>query len=65
MEKDFELTNVSIVLHEFNRAAIDSFLKTYGFETEGDDWGRKIKQVLLVIDEVQQGIRKEEKYTKK
>ena len=59
MEKEFELTNVEIVLHEFNRAAIDTFLQAYGFDTEGDDWGRKIKQVLLVIDEVQQGVRKE------
>jgi hypothetical protein len=58
MEKDFELTKVEVVLHEFNRAAIDKFLQAHGFETEGDDWGRKIKQVLLVIDEVQQGIRK-------
>lgn len=60
MEKDFELTKVEIVLHEFNRAAIDKFLKANGFETEDDDWGRKVKLVLLVIDEVQQGIRKYE-----
>lgn len=58
MDKDFELTKVEVVLHEFNRAAIDTFLQANGFEVEGKDWGRKIKQVLLVIDEVQQGIRK-------
>lgn len=26
-EKDFELTNVEVVLSEFNKAAIDEFLK--------------------------------------
>lgn len=62
MEND--LIRVEVVLHNFNRAAIDQFLQANGFETEGDDWGRKIKQVLLIIDEVQLGIRKE-KYTKK
>jgi len=60
MDKDFELTKVEVVLHEFNRAAIDTFLQAYGFETADDDWGRKIKVVLLIIDEVQQGIRKYE-----
>ena len=64
MHKDFELTKVEVVLHEFNRAAIDKFLKANGFEVHGDDWGRKIKQVLLVIDEVQQGVRKEKKRKK-
>lgn len=64
-ESENELTRVEVVLHNFNRAAIDTFLKAYGFETEGDDWGRKIKEVLLIIDEVQQGIRKEEKCAKK
>lgn len=58
MEKDFELTKVEIVLHDFNRAAIDAFLQTYGFETDGDNWGRKIKEVLLIIEETQRGIRK-------
>jgi hypothetical protein len=50
MEKDFELTKVEVVLHEFNRATIDKFLKANGFEAEDDDWGRKIKRVLLVIE---------------
>ena len=57
-EKDFELTKAEIVLHEVNRVAIDKFLLDQGLETEGDDWGKKIKQGLLVIDEVQKGIRK-------
>ena len=64
-ENDFELTRVEIVLHNFNRVAIDKFLNANGFEVDGDDWGRKIKQVLLVIDEIQQGIRNDEKCTKK
>lgn len=64
MENEFELTKVETVLDNFNRAAIDQFLKANGFEVEGDDWCRKIKLVLLVIDEVQRGIRKE-KYAKK
>lgn len=63
-EKDFELTKVEIVLHEFNRAAIDAFLQVHGFGTAGQDWSRKIKVVLLIIEEIQMGIRKE-KYTKK
>lgn len=50
MEKDFELTNVSIVLHEFNRASIDTFLQANGIAIEGLDWGTKIKKVLLVIE---------------
>lgn len=63
-EKDFELTKVDIVLHEFNRIAIDAFLQVHGFETAGQDWGRKTKLVLLIIEEIQLGIRKE-KYAKK
>ena len=57
-ESDFELTRCEIVLHSFNRAAIDQFLKANGFEVVGESWERKIKLVLLVIDEVQQGYRK-------
>lgn len=49
-EKDFELTKVEVVLHEFNRAAIDTFLKAHGFGVDGEDWARKIKQVLLIIE---------------
>ena len=64
MEIENELTRVEVVLHEFNRAAIDAFLQDYGFGTAGKDWGRKIKEVLLIIDEIQLGIR-EEKYAKK
>lgn len=64
-ESENELTRVEVVLHNFNRAAIDTFLKTHGFETDSDDWGTKIKKILLVIDEVQQGIRNEEKCVKK
>ena len=63
-EKDFELTKVEIVLHEFNRAAIDAFLQANGFGPSGQDWGRKTKLVLLIIEEIQLGIRKE-KYAKK
>lgn len=51
--KENELTKVEVVLHEFNRAAIDTFLQAGGFESDHDDWGKKIKQVLLVIDEGQ------------
>ncbi|WP_320164316.1 hypothetical protein [uncultured Trichococcus sp.] len=58
MEND--LTRVEVVLHEFNRSAIDKFLKDHDFETKSDDWGRKIKLVLMIIEEIQRGIRKEE-----
>lgn len=64
-ENDFELTRVEIVLHNFNRVAIDKFLKANGFDAEGDDWGRKIKIILRVIEETQQGIRNDEKCAKK
>lgn len=64
MESENELTKVEIVLHNFNRSAIDQFLKANGFEVQGESWERKIKLVLLVIDEVQMGVRKE-KYAKK
>lgn len=64
-ESENELTRVDVVLHNFNRSAIDTFLQVYGFETADDDWGRKIKVVLLIIDEVQQGVRNEEKCAKK
>lgn len=63
-ESENELTRVEVVLHNFNRAAIDQFLQANGFEVQGESWERKIKLVLLVIDEVQLGIRKE-KYAKK
>ena len=64
MESENELTEAKIVLHELNRACIDSFLQAHGFGTTGQDWGRKIKVVLLIIEEIQMGIR-EEKYAKK
>ena len=64
MESENELTRVEIVLHNFNRDAIDKFLSANGFETDSGDWGRKIKEVLLIIEETQLGIR-EEKCTKK
>ena len=64
MDNENELTRVEVVLHEFNRASIDSFLQAHGFGTAGQDWGRKIKVVLLIIEEIQLGIRKE-KYAKK
>lgn len=57
MEND--LTRVEVVLHEFNRKTIDKLLQAHDFETEGDDWNRKIKLVLLIIEEIQLGIRKE------
>ena len=60
MESENELTRVEVVLHNFNRSAIDQFLKANGYEIKGMDWNKKIKCVLLVIDEVQQGIRKYE-----
>ena len=56
-ENDFSLTSVNVVLDEFNRAAIDNFLKANGFEVS-NDWSRKIKEVLLIIEENQRGIRK-------
>jgi O-methyltransferase involved in polyketide biosynthesis len=52
--KDFELTKVEVVLHEFNRAAIDEFLRDNGFETQNNDWGKKVKQVLFAIERTQQ-----------
>ena len=64
MESENELNRVEVVLHNFNRASIDQFLQANGFEVQGESWERKIKLVLLVIDEVQLGIRKE-KYAKK
>jgi len=64
MESENELTKVEVVLHEFNRVAIDAFLQAHGFETAGQDYGRKTKVVLMIIEEIQMGIRKE-KYTKK
>ena len=51
--KENELTKVEVVLHEFNRAAIDTFLQAGGFESDHDDWGKKIKQMILLIDEGQ------------
>ena len=49
-EEDFELTKVEVILHEFNRMAIDKFLVTNGIAIEGVDWGKKIKLVLLIIE---------------
>ena len=63
-ENDFDLTRCEIVLHEFNKKSIDTFLQAHGFGTAGQDWGRKTKLVLMIIEEIQMGIRKE-KYTKK
>lgn len=63
-ENDFDLTRCEIVLHDFNKKTIDSFLQVHGFETAGQEWGRKTKLVLMIIEEIQMGIRKE-KYTKK
>ena len=59
MESENELTRVEVVLHNFNRSAIDTFLVSNGIEVQGESWERKIKLVLLVIEEVQRGIRKE------
>lgn len=58
-ENDFSLTSVKVVLDEFNRAAIDNFLKANGFEVS-NDWSRKIKEVLLIIEETQRGIKNNE-----
>lgn len=63
-EQDFELTRVEAVLDAWNKEAIDAFLQAHGFGTAGQDYGRKIKEVLLIIEEIQRGIRKE-KYAKK
>jgi hypothetical protein len=52
-EKAFELTRCEVVLHEFNKKAIDDFLKANGVEVEGDDWGKKIKLVLSAIERTQ------------
>lgn len=57
-ESDYELTRCEIFIHEIYKAAIDAFLQAHGFGTVGESWERKIKLVLLVIDEVQQGYRK-------
>ena len=64
MENENELTRCEIVLQNLTDAAIDAFLQANGFGTAGQDWGRKIKVVLLIIEEIQLGIRKE-KYAKK
>lgn len=64
MESENELTRCEVVLHEINKAAIDAFLQAHGFGTAGQDWGRKTKVVLMIIEEIQMGIRKE-KYAKK
>ncbi len=64
MKNENELTRVEVVLHDLNRSAIDTFLQAHGFGTAGQDWGRKTKLVLMIIEEIQMGIRKE-KYTKK
>ncbi len=53
-----DLTRCEIVLHELNKKSIETFLKTHGFKTDGDDWGRKTKLVLMIIEEIQLGIRK-------
>ena len=39
MESENELTSVEVVLHNFNRIAIDKFLQNNGLEIEGYDWG--------------------------
>lgn len=63
MESENDLTRVSIVLDNFNRSAIDAFLHVHGFGTAGQYWSRKTKLVLMIIEGIQMGIRKE-KYTK-
>ncbi|WP_321378447.1 hypothetical protein [Trichococcus shcherbakoviae] len=50
MENENELTVVEVVLHEFNRRAINEFLEANGIASDGLDFGKKIKQVLLVIE---------------
>ena len=64
MESENELTRVEVVLDGFTRGAIDAFLQAHSFGTAGKDYGRKIKEVLLIIEETQRGIKKE-KYAKK
>ena len=64
MESENDLTRCEIVLHEFNKKSIDVFLQVHGFGAAGQDWGRKTKLVLMIIEEIQLGIRKE-KYAKK
>ena len=51
--KENELTKVEVVLHELNRKSINTFLRANGLKTDGDDWGKKIKQMILLIDEGQ------------
>lgn len=41
MESENELTRVEVVLHNFNRAAIDNFLQVNGYEIKGMDWNKK------------------------
>ncbi len=50
LENENELTVVEVVLHEFNRRAINEFLEANGIASDGLDFGKKIKQVLLVIE---------------
>ena len=64
MENENDLTRCEIVLHEFNKKSIDMFLQAHGFGTAGQDYGRKTKVVLMIIEEIQMGIRAE-KYVKK
>ena len=40
-ESENELTRVEVVLHNFNRAAIDQFLQANGFEVQGESWEEK------------------------
>lgn len=50
-EGDYTLTKVEVTLHEFNKATIDRFLSENGIELKSESWERKIKLLLLVIEE--------------
>ena len=50
-EGDYTLTKVEVTLHEFNKKSINEFLSENGIELKGESWERKIKLLLLVIEE--------------
>lgn len=50
MENDFELTRCEVILHEWNRKTINEFLAANGITSDGLDYGKKIKQILLIIE---------------
>ena len=64
MDNENDLTRCEIVLHEFNKKSIDMFHQEQRYRTACQDYGRKTKLVLMILEEIQMGIRAE-KYAKK